>query len=116
MRQKGFVDNAIGMRHRNFRDRLVVLRHYGGQNPICKCCDATELSFLSIDHIDGGGNTEREAELGGKLICGHHMYRWLIKKGFPLGYQVLCMNCQVGRRDNAERAHISWKSRQARKS
>jgi hypothetical protein len=95
----GFVDNAVGIRHRNLRDRIEALEHYGG--PRCACCGEKEFSFLSLDHIvDGVGCGHRRELFGSKFIAGHHMYRKLRLLGFPRGFQVLCMNCQVGRRDN----------------
>jgi hypothetical protein len=100
MRKKGFVDNAVGMRHRNLQDRFLAFQHYGGNKPECACCGQSTFSFLTIDHIVGGGSAERIELFGSKYTCGHHMYRELRKRGFPPGYQVLCMNCQVGRRDN----------------
>jgi len=96
--QKGFVDNAVGIKHRNLRDRILAFEHYGGLK--CACCLETEFSFLSLDHIDGEGNTHRRKLLGNKFFAGHHIYRKLRELNFPKGFQVLCMNCQVGRRDN----------------
>src|SRR5665213_350395 len=96
--KKWFVDNAVGLKHRNLRDRILALEHYGGLK--CSCCLETEFSFLSLEHMDGEGNTHRKELFGNKFIAGHHMYRKLRKLNFPEGFQVLCMNCQVGRRDN----------------
>jgi hypothetical protein len=97
--KKGFVDNSVYMLHRNLRDRIRAFQHYGGLR--CACCGQDEFSFLSLDHIeDGAGNLERMEIFGKKYQGGHHFYRNLRLRGFPPGYQVLCMNCQVGRRDN----------------
>jgi hypothetical protein len=97
-RKIGFVDNAVTIRWRNLKDRISALQHYGME---CACCGEKEFSFLSIDHVEGQGNSERARLFGNRYLCGHHMYRWLRRNGFPPGYQTLCMNCQVGRRDNA---------------
>jgi hypothetical protein len=100
-RKKGFFDNAVSLKYRNLSARVRALKHYGGLNGLkCACCEEKEFSFLSLDHIDGGGNAERTAFFGNRYIGGHHIYRKLRLEGFPTGYQVLCMNCQVGRRDN----------------
>jgi hypothetical protein len=100
-RKTGFVDNTVTMLHRNFRDRISAFSAYSKNGVIeCACCHIDEFSFLSLDHVDGKGNTERALIFGNRLICGHHMYRELRRRGFPPGYQILCMNCQVGRRDN----------------
>lgn len=96
--RKGFVDNSVGMQHRNLIDRIRVFRHYGGLK--CACCGEDKFSFLSLDHISGDGGTERAKLFGNRYQGGHHIYRALRLQGYPPGYQVLCMNCQVGRRDN----------------
>jgi hypothetical protein len=67
--------------------REKILSNLGGK---CVCCGETELHFLSIDHVRGGGNRHR------KSLRGNYMefYREIIKEGYPRDkYQVLCMNC-----------------------
>jgi len=73
-----------------------VFAAYGGYR--CACCGETEPMFLSIDHIDNNGAEERKSGLYSG--SGYSFYRWLRKTGFPSGYQVLCMNCQVGKHKN----------------
>lgn len=72
----------------------IVYQAYGGY--ICKCCGEKEIKFLSIDHIDGQGNKKRKELYG----AGITFYRWLIKNNFPSRFQILCMNCQFGRKFN----------------
>lgn len=67
------------------RLKLRVISAYGGK---CICCEETELAFLNIDHIDGGG-CEHRSEVG----SGTRFYYWLQRNGFPEGFQVLCANC-----------------------
>jgi len=71
--------------------RLKVLNHYSQGNVECKCCGEKQYEFLSLDHIDGGGNKHRK-ELGSKYI-----YSYLIQDNFPIGYQVLCHNCNMAK-------------------
>src|SRR6267378_97820 len=73
----------------------AVFYAYGGY--ICACCGETEKRFLSIDHIDGGGNKHRK-ETGMK--SGSEFYIWLRLQNYPAGYQVLCYNCNLGKRHN----------------
>ena len=78
------------------RCRDEVYNAYGGYR--CNCCNETERMFLSIDHIDNDGAKERRSgEYNGG---GSAFYNWLRKSKFPKGYQVLCMNCQVGKHRN----------------
>ena len=72
-----------------------VYRGYGGY--VCVCCGETERTFLSIDHMNNDGAAHKR-ELG--LTNGEQMFRWLIRNKFPPGFQVLCMNCQWGKRLN----------------
>lgn len=62
---------------------------YGGA--ICACCGEKELGFLTLDHIHGGGKQHRLRE-------GARIYNSLKRNKWPSGYQVLCMNCNWGRR------------------
>lgn len=67
-----------------------VIEHYGG---FCICCKESNLVFLAIDHLNGGGSKERA-----KVGHGTQFYRWLIKNNYPEGYQVLCHNCNFAKR------------------
>lgn len=64
--------------------KLEVINHYGGK---CECCGEKEILFLTIDHINGGGNNHR------KIIGYSKLYYWLKKNNYPKGYRVLCFNC-----------------------
>lgn len=66
----------------------TVIQHYGSK---CDCCGESRLEFLCIDHINGGGNEHRK-----KLKrYGSAFYDWLIKNDFPMGFRVLCHNCNM---------------------
>jgi hypothetical protein len=80
------------------RIKALVFAYYGGY--VCACCGETERMFLSIDHINNDGADFRRRELGARNRAGNTTYRWLVKKNFPAGYQVLCMNCNHGKRMN----------------
>lgn len=66
--------------------RKEIITHYGGK---CACCGQSIKEFLSIDHINGGGNAHRR-EI---KASGINLYRWLRKNNYPEGFRVLCMNC-----------------------
>ncbi len=69
--------------------RAEVMAHYCDGPLRCACCGIDEMRFLCVDHIDGGGAEHRKSVVGGA------MYRWLKKKGYPIGFQILCYNCNI---------------------
>jgi hypothetical protein len=78
------------------RDRIIS--HYSNGKNECACCGENTPLFLTIDHINNNGSKERM--LFGKRngsSGGHHNYRRIIKNNFPIGYQILCYNCNCGR-------------------
>lgn len=72
-----------------------VFKAYGGWK--CNCCGETERSFLTIDHMENNGSKLRREGVHGHST---QFYRWLRKGNFPEQFQVLCMNCQFGKRMN----------------
>lgn len=75
----------------------IVFTYYGGY--ICACCGEDEQLFLTIDHVNNDGADHRR-EMGTPHQSGQRLYRWLVKNGFPDGFQVLCMNCNYGKHQN----------------
>lgn len=83
-------------KHRKENARIIVFEHYSKTSPpACVCCGETEKMFLSIDHINGGGQEDRKKRGNGTV-----MYQSLLRDGLPEGYQLLCMNCNHGRMRN----------------
>lgn len=78
--------------------RIEVFNAYGGL--ICACCGETELSFLSLDHVNNDGANWRRRRFSGRHCAGYTTYAWLRNNKFPPGFQVLCMNCNHGKRMN----------------
>ena len=76
------------------RARIGVMLHYCPDGILkCACCGETEVKFLSLDHIDGGGNAHRrEIGRGPTAIFG-----WLKRNNYPPGFQVLCHNCNMAK-------------------
>lgn len=80
--------------------RYDCLSHYAGGTPACKCCGEAEILFLHIDHVNGDGADHRralKAEIG-YYPGGNNLPYWLKKNGYPEGFQVLCANCNLGKR------------------
>ena len=82
--------------------KIEVLSHYSGGVPTCAnpygqhLEPYRDLRALSLDHISGGGTRER---MQGHKRSGWNLCGLLKKRGFPAGYQVLCMNCQFIKRE-----------------
>ncbi len=64
--------------------RQKVLAAYGGK---CTCCGETTPEFLTLDHVNGGGNEHR------RHLPGKDLWRWSYSEGFPDILQLLCYNC-----------------------
>lgn len=65
--------------------KTEIIMALGG---FCDCCKITEIEFLTIDHIEGGGRLHR------KLLGSKAMYQQIKSDGFPKDkYRVLCYNC-----------------------
>lgn len=77
----------------------AVFQKYGGY--VCACCGEAERSFLTLDHIDNDGAEFRRKLVGSQARGGGYVtYRYLVSHGFPKGFQVLCANCNHGKRMN----------------
>jgi len=89
LRQRKYMKNYF------MKIKLEVFRHY---SPELKCnkCGFSDLRALQIDHIFGGGVTHLKKTNG-------RLYPWIIKNNFPVGFQVLCANCNwIKRFENNE--------------
>ncbi len=73
-----------------------VFSYYCNGNPKCVCCGEVDIRFLTIDHINGGGNEHRRS-LSHKGFSGVNFYAWLKRNKYPKGFQVLCYNCNCGK-------------------
>ena len=71
--------------------KLAAFNAYGG--PVCKCCGESHIEFLSIDHLNNDGAAHRR-ELKNS---GVKFYEWLKRNNYPVGYQVLCFNCNFAK-------------------
>lgn len=70
--------------------KLLVLTHYGNEQPQCVKCGSDDIRVLSLDHINGCEQNYPRS--------GTWLYRWTVKNGFPDSFQTLCMNCQMIKR------------------
>jgi hypothetical protein len=101
------VDNArAAIRSKKEREeaRAAALQHYAGDPPRCACCGETIREFLCFDHMYGGGakhSRERKSKALGL---------WLLKNGFPDGFQVLCFNCNAAKSIHGQCPHVRLRS------
>ncbi len=74
-------------RHKNRLAKLSAIEAYGGK---CQCCGESNIEFLSIDHINGGGRQHRISVSS----PGCAFYLWLRRNGYPKKeFRALCCNC-----------------------
>ena len=95
-RRQYYLDNQpqIQVRSREYKQRLKreVFENYGGC--VCACCGEIHMEFLSLDHVNGrGSGAKHRKELNLGKRGGLRMYQILKRDGWPLGFRVLCMNC-----------------------
>jgi hypothetical protein len=83
-----YISKIRKQRLRRIKDKIEVLKHYGGE---CVCCGELEVRFLTIDHIEGGGTKQR------KEIGKGNFYQWLKNNNFPDGFQIMCSNCNTAK-------------------
>lgn len=84
--EKVNASNAAWHRRKRLEYREAVVSGYGHA---CICCGVTETLFLELHHPKGDGKADRLRRGGNTLT----LYVWLIKNGFPEGYELLCANC-----------------------
>lgn len=81
------------------RIKAETFMAYGG--PLCRCCGEYEPAFLTLDHINDDGAMWRRVKFGaGNNGAGLRTYEWCKRNGYPPIFQVLCWNCQHGKRRN----------------
>jgi len=72
-----------------YKYKTKAINHYSNGTNSCSCCGEQHIEFLSINHINGGGNQHRKkVNKSGWLFL-----KWLIDNDYPKGYNVLCHNC-----------------------
>ena len=91
--------NGPKLKAARLRLKIGILEKYG---TICQCCKESNPVFLTIDHIRGdGAGHRREFKIG----SGTATYCWLKRHSFPPGFQVLCFNCNLAKRQEGECPH-----------
>lgn len=71
---------------RNKDVRIEVLEHYSCGDLKCGCCGERNVEFLTLEHVNGGGNKHRKQ-------IHYPIFWWLKRNNYPKDYKVLCYNC-----------------------
>lgn len=74
----------------NLKLKIEIVNHYGGR---CVYCGETDISKLSVDHVNGDGGKRRKEGIYGALGAGFQLYYWLRRNKYPDGYQICCREC-----------------------
>lgn len=104
-RTKNRLKVILGQKTAYQRVRKEALSHYSGGDIKCACCGERGIVFLTIDHIHGGGAEHRRQIDPHKKMGGNGFCYWLKKNNWPEGFQVLCANCNFGKRANVQCPH-----------
>lgn len=83
-------DNKRRGKERHKEAKLKCLTHYSDNVLKCACCDEDKYDFLTLNHINGGGNKHRQ-----NIKQGRTFYEMLVNQGFPDGLNVMCYNCNI---------------------
>ena len=79
----------------------VCFEAYGGY--VCACCGENIKQFLVLDHVNNDGAEHRRTFSSKRDKKGNStrdIYYWAIKNNFPPSLQVLCSNCNQGKKMN----------------
>lgn len=61
MNSRDPAKRAAHSRRMALRRKYRVLSHYSAGAPVCVCCGESQIEFLALDQIDGGGTQHRKA-------------------------------------------------------
>lgn len=86
--------NRINNKRRHYEAKIKVLYYYSNGTMKCQCpgCEVSHIEFLSIDHVNGGGQKDRESFKGARTF-----YEYLVKNNYPEGLLTLCYNCNLAK-------------------
>ncbi len=103
-----FCKQKETLKNRDWRDRLITQAFHAYGGCACACCGLDDFAFLTLDHIEGGGNQHRKEMR--ETTKTTDIYTWVKKRGYPPGFQVLCMNCNWARGKFGECPHQTRKA------
>jgi hypothetical protein len=82
--------DKINSRHRRVETKIKVLSNYGRHKQL-QCswpdCPIIDIDMLCLDHVNDDGFEQRRSGL-----FTNRLYEYLLREGYPEGYQTLCAN------------------------
>lgn len=88
----GKTKNSEQNRKSRLKLKIEVVEKMGGK---CTCCGETEIEFLTVDHINNDGVTDRKNKIIPK--GGASSFRYIKQNNYPPGFQILCFNCNYSK-------------------
>ncbi|MCI0560060.1 MAG: hypothetical protein MN733_16345 [Nitrososphaera sp.] len=82
--------------------KIAAINMYSNGDACCAWCKQADIDVLCLDHINNN-RAERRKQLGREL-SGGNLYRLLCKQDYPIGFQVLCSNCNLKKEIEFRRA------------
>jgi hypothetical protein len=77
-------------KERHANAKKLCIEYYSNGTNKCICCGESIYEFLSLNHINGGGNKDRKTFKGARTFC-----EYLVKNNYPNGLNVMCYNCNL---------------------
>ena len=87
-------------------DKQMAIFFYSNGKMCCDLCNENDIDVLTIDHIIPilrNGTTKKKHQ-----TAGNRLYQILRIKNYPIGYRILCRNCNYKEwlKYNDSRKHI----------
>lgn len=95
-------DNYKHVKLYRLKKRQEVVEKYGGK---CRCCGEHRLPFLTIDHVNNDGASDRKELYGSQKGCSLKWYLKLCRESPRDDLQVLCWNCNAAKSHFGECPH-----------
>ena len=67
----------------------AVMNVYTNGEQSCRHCGQCDLDVLCLDHINNDGKAHRTK------VKQDSIYGWVVRNDYPVGFQVLCFNCNM---------------------
>ena len=92
-KEKLLTENSVRNKKLRLNYKQRIVEHYSNGENCCNCCGEDIFEFLTIDHIHNDGSEHRK-KIGSNILTD------LIRRNFPEGFQILCMNCNMAKEIN----------------